>query len=108
MARNNSKGTQLSEVDIASTFYGTLRSELDETEKLPDVLAPTLEAFLDLQKRYEDGELDEHEIVEELAKLVYVDQEGDEWTMGASSQRWYRRRHGGRWMPTPPDLIAVA
>jgi hypothetical protein len=98
---------KLSTGDIAATFLGTLRSELDEPEVLPAVMASIFAEYIELRQRYDEGITSEAEFSQELKGLIFIDKAGDEWTLGASSTRWYRRRPGGHWVATPPDLAVV-
>jgi hypothetical protein len=107
MARRSNKAEERVRAGVLlGTFGGTLRSELDE----PSVLEPALQAiadtFKELHQKYDDGEMSEQEFGKALSEMIYVDSDGAQWTMGASTTRWYRRRVGGRWSPTPPDLVA--
>jgi hypothetical protein len=98
---------KLSTGDIAATFLGTLRSELDEPEVLPAVMEAIFEEYLELRHGYDEGTTSEAEFSLQLKSLIFIDRAGDEWTLGASSTRWYRRRPGGHWIATPPDLAVV-
>ncbi len=89
------------------TFFGTLRSEFDEPPMLPEELDALFARFLNLRHRYYNYELSGEEFGTELSRLVYTDASGAQWTVGASSSRWYRRRPGGVWMLTPPDLAII-
>jgi hypothetical protein len=66
-----------------------------------------LTKFTDLHQRYDNGELSEEEFGAALKDLIFTDEAGDQWSIGASTTRWWRKKKAGRWVPTPPDLAAV-
>lgn len=94
---------------VQSTFYGTLRSELDEPEDLPAPFVAVLENFGAIHQRYLSYDMTEEEFGAALKTLVFVDLEGYSWTIGASSSRWYRRAPGDdRWAPASPDRAVLS
>lgn len=89
-------------------LLGTTRSGLDrdEVELHPD--------FQQLQRSIDDllgafvrGELDSRDVAQRLADARVVDDQGLEWTMGATTRAWYCRVPGGTWAEALPPLIYV-
>jgi hypothetical protein len=76
-------------------FLGGLSSEIDE----PDHLAEPFETIALVTERvvtaYRRRCLTPHEAGERLAVLRLRTDDDVEWTLGATSQRWYRRVPGG-------------
>ncbi len=86
------------------TYHGVLRSELDEPAKLPQAFEQLIEEVGKARHAFERGDLTKVQLAEVLRNLRVVGPDGTEWTMGASSGRWYRRPVGGTWVPSlPPE-----
>jgi hypothetical protein len=86
------------------TYHGVLRSELDEPAKLPMAFEQLIEEVSKARHAFERGDLTKVQLAETLRNLRVVGPDGTEWTMGASSGRWYRRPVGGTWVPSlPPE-----
>lgn len=85
---------------------GTLRSELDEPAELHPAFAEMATAIDALRRRYEDGEITRLEFAVALNDAKVAQPDGSVWTVGASTQQWYRRFPGsGRWEPAlPPEV----
>lgn len=86
------------------TYHGVLRSELDEPSKLPQAFEMLIEEANRARHQYERAELTKTQLAEVLQGLRVTGPDGTEWTMGATSGRWYRRPQGGTWVPSlPPE-----
>lgn len=90
----------------AGVFLGTLRSEFDEPAALPAVFARLLDDVEAVLAEHRNGTLDEHATAAQLSELTLTDADGAQWTLGATTRRWYRRTRGGSWLPTPPPAAS--
>jgi hypothetical protein len=92
-------------------FLGTLRSEVDDPDELAQpfqLVAMVTEGVLSAYRR---RDLTAEEAAQRLAVLRLRTAAGIEWTLGATSLRWYRRLPGGRWViavpPREPDGVLI-
>lgn len=95
--------------DTASTvFLGSLRSEFDEEVPLHPAFSTLLAASGAVRGAYLNGRLGGEDAAAAFAELRLVGSDGAEWTIGATSGRWYRRVTGGSWVPAdvPAELAA--
>jgi hypothetical protein len=83
------------------TFLGTLRSEFDEPEHLPDGFQRLYDNVEELILAFKEGRLTRVALAERLRKQVARDGNGAEWTIGARTMTWYRRQGPSRWLPVP-------
>lgn len=93
--------------DIArEAFLGTLRSELDEDTPLEGAFAELYARFGALRDAYQTGRLEPRVFGRALRDLRVIDPEGYQWTIGASTGRWYRRLQSdaGKWMAAPAPV----
>lgn len=91
---------------MGDAFLGTLRSELDEDVPLEGAFAELYARFVSLRDAYTSGRLDTKMFGKSLRDLRVVDPEGYQWTIGATTGRWYRRNHreGGQWASAPAPI----
>lgn len=92
------------ETTVRETYHGALRSELDEPSRLPSAFEQLIEQAGQARHSFERGALTKIQLASVLQGLRVVAPDGTEWTMGATSGRWYRRPVGGTWVPAlPPE-----
>lgn len=86
-------------------FVGSLRSEFDESSNLHAVCIALQRAHDTLIAAWHRGRLEPADLLERLQLLRCADADGVEYTIGATTQRWYRRAVGEeRWRLAPaPD-----
>lgn len=88
---------------------GILRSELDEPKNLPAPFLDLITQISQARHGYDTGSLTKNQYATVLRGLRIVGPDGTEWTMGATSGRWYCRPVGGAWVPsTPPSELSLA
>jgi hypothetical protein len=102
-ARKNQFGIEVDESMVHAAFLGTLRSELDEDATLEGAFAELYARFVTLRDSYDNGRLDAHSFGMALRDLRVIDTDGYQWTIGATTGKWYRRnqQEGGRWTSAP-------
>lgn len=92
------------EAEERETYHGVLRSELDEPAKLPQAFEMLIEEANKARHLFERGEITKVQLAGVMQGLRVTGPDGTEWTMGATSGRWYRRPVGGTWVPSlPPE-----
>lgn len=92
------------EVVERETYHGVLRSELDEPTRLPLAFEMLIEETNRARHAFERGECTKIQLAEIFQQLRVIGPDGTEWTLGATSGRWYRRPVGGTWVPAlPPE-----
>jgi hypothetical protein len=96
-------GGDVPEELVRESFLGTLRSELDDDVTLDGAFAELLARFSSLRDSYMAGRLEAKAFGRLLRDLRVLDGDGFQWTVGASTGRWYRRnvQDGGQWMAAP-------
>jgi hypothetical protein len=88
----------------AGAFLGVLVADSFDPDQLVGGFKDLYERFEELRERYFSGQLDSHAFGRILTELRYVDVNGGEWMIGATSGRWYHRSRADQaWEPTPPD-----
>lgn len=102
-SRKADVGAEVDEDSIRDAFLGTLRSELDEDVPLEGAFAELYARFGALRDSYDSGRLDARSFGLALRDLRVIDTEGYQWTIGATTGRWYRRNQqdGGQWASAP-------
>ncbi|MCP4793973.1 MAG: hypothetical protein GY882_11685 [Actinomycetia bacterium] len=85
---------------VPDVFMGGLT--VDTGEELPAPMVALMEDHRAAMSSYRSHEIDGNAAVDRLADLILVDDEGWEWTIGAGSSAWYRRRNGGGWAISSP------
>jgi hypothetical protein len=97
--------------DLQDNLLGTLRSELDEDD---DGLHPSFEILAGLvvtvRIAYTSFRISPRQAAEICADLRLNGRDGNEWTVGATSGAWYRRRSGETvWQksPLPINVLPV-
>jgi len=88
--------------DQSLVFLGTLRSEIDEPDELTDSFTHLQLVTEGVLSAYRRGTLNTVEAAVRLRLLRLRGAGGEEWTLGSTSLRWYRRYPGGLWKVTPP------
>lgn len=103
LPRKSSFETEATEEVSRDAFLGTLRSELDEDVPLEGAFAELYARFISLRDAYDTGRLDTRTYGRALRDLRVIDPEGFQWTIGATTGRWYRRNYqeGGQWSSAP-------
>jgi hypothetical protein len=92
------------ETTVRESYHGALRSELDEPSRLPGAFEQLIEQVGQARHGFERGAITKIQLAAVLQGLRVVAPDGAEWTMGATSGRWYRRPIGGAWVPAlPPE-----
>lgn len=83
--------------DVSKSVFGTLRSELDESPDIaPEFLA--LEAGVQaVRLAFMESKLTADHAGAILRDLKLTDTNDYQWTIGATSTRWYRKVLGGTW-----------
>lgn len=105
-SRREQTGIETSDDTPNGTFLGTLRSELDEDAPLEGAFAELYARFITLHEAYDAGRVETRSFGRALRDLRVIDAEGYQWTIGATTGRWYRRnqQEGGRWMSAPAPV----
>ena len=92
-------------VEQGVLFFGTLPSEFETTS----TEAPSLVKLRNIQdevlENYLTGRLTPEESGRILGLLVLPDKNGLQWSIGATTGRWYRRLPGGTWRSASPGNI---
>jgi len=103
LPRKDRTGTEVGETLVRESFLGTLRSELDEDITLEGAFAELYARFGALRDAYDGGRLDTRSYGLALRDLRVLDSDGYQWTIGATTGKWYRRnqREGGQWSSAP-------
>jgi hypothetical protein len=103
LPRKNTFDIDVSEDVPREAFLGTLRSELDEDTPLEGAFAELYARFVSLRDAYDTGRVDTRSYGRALRDLRVIDPEGFQWTIGATTGRWYRRNYqeGGQWSSSP-------
>ena len=83
--------------NVALGPLGSLRSELDDTPELDPSFQSLEICFQAARLAYMEGRLSAPDVASLLQELRLTGSDGAEWTLGATSTRWYRRTTGGRW-----------
>lgn len=91
---------------MSEAFLGTLRSELDEDIPLEGAFAELHARYASLRESYLAGRMDPRVFGRALRDLRVVDLDGYQWTVGATTGRWYRRNvaEGEKWMAAPSPV----
>lgn len=102
-ARKNQSGIEVDESTARDAFLGTLRSELDEDVVIEGAFAELYARFGALRDSYDNGRLDARSFGLALRDLRVIDTDGYQWTIGATTGKWYRRnqQEGGQWASAP-------
>lgn len=90
------------------TFLGTRPAEIVDDDMLLDNFRAISQKFTELQRLYEDGTLSREQFATQLRGLRVSDEDGFEWTLGATTRRWFRRTGEGTWIAAIPPSIPVA
>lgn len=89
-----------------TSFFGTLRSELDGPPQLPSGFALLAAHTQLLLHAYDSGQLDQERLAELLAQQRCFDTVGNCWTIGATTGNWYRRAYDGtEWVAAPAPTV---
>jgi hypothetical protein len=104
--RAQTDGVTVPDALAREAFLGTLRSELDEDTPLEGAFAELYARFTALRDAFVAGKLEPRSFGRALRDLRVIDGEGFQWTIGATTGRWYRRSVGetNRWMAAPAPL----
>ena len=93
-------------MEANNVFLGTLRSDLDTPDVLPECFSALASAADTIIERYRTGKLDPAATAALLAELKLSDHESFLWTVGATTRRWYRKVPGGVWRAAlPPSSV---
>jgi len=99
-------------VNRTGVFLGSLRSEVDEPDQVPEPFAELSIVHDSIMNAYRRGTLTGAQVGQRIKLLRLRTADGVEWTLGASSKRWYRRLPGGTWKiaipPKTADEVAAA
>jgi len=89
--------------ESSEVFLGTLRSELDSATRPAEEFLALEAAVRKILGYYRRGRITADVTASALSRMVIRTGTGTDWTVGATSGRWYRRPSGGAWVPaTPP------
>jgi hypothetical protein len=84
--------------------FGALPSEFDTPERVAASFSTVLSAVSDLVYAYQTGKVTSEAAGRVLSDVLITDDSNIEWTVGASTLRWYRRLPGGAWrVASPPE-----
>jgi hypothetical protein len=61
--------------------------------------------FNELKRSFEVGTIDEEEFQAETKDLFFQDSEGNYWTIGAKTEKWYRHEDGDWVQDSPPPTL---
>lgn len=91
--------------DSGSAVPGTRPSELDEPDGVDAAFVELRDRVGTIVAQYQRGELPEADALAALARQTLEDDEGGQWTVGASTLRYFHRPAGGQWSPTAPPRL---
>lgn len=87
---------------------GVLRSEFDQNRSVAQPFVDVADVVGELVGAYSRSLLEQDVTYRALALLRLVDESGSEWTLGATTRRWYRRRPAAVWRVAAPPAVADA
>jgi hypothetical protein len=96
-------------VKRSQLFLGGISAEDGPQSPLPAAFARLVDACSETLTNYHDGTVSPEDTARRLQMLRIVDALGGEWTLGASSLRWFRRTDGMPWSahPSPTEAVKV-
>lgn len=108
--RDETTGDDLHDEGFQDNLLGTLRSELDDDDN--GGLHPSFEILAGLvvtvRTAYTSFRINPRQAAEICADLRLRGRDGNEWTVGATSGAWYRRRTGEKvWQKSPLPINVV-
>lgn len=108
--RDETTGEDLRDDVFQDNLLGTLRSELDDDDD--GGLHPSFEILAGLvvtvRTAYTSFRINPRQAAEICADLRLSGRDGNEWTVGATSGAWYRRRTGEKvWQKSPLPINVV-
>lgn len=89
--RNDGSLILASELAGDAELYGTLESELDDSVTLHGAFAELHARYTSLRNSYHTGKIDGNEFGAAMSELRVRTSDGDLWTIGTTTGRWYRR-----------------
>lgn len=90
------------------SYLGSLRSEFDDDLVLDSSFEKLLIEFEKVRLAYINHKLNDIDAANLFKKLSITASDGSEWTLGASTKRWFRRFSGSMWEYSPaPNGVAV-
>lgn len=98
-------------MESSPAFFGSLRSEFDVPDEIPEEYAAIREAVTTVVAFYQEGHISPDVCASAIAPLMLTDEDGIQWAVGPTTTRWYRRLPGGQWRlatPTTRPLPADA
>ena len=99
MANKNDGNSQ-----VASSYLGSLRSELDDEASIDSSFTALESAFGLVRSAFVSKKLTAHSAAQLFQKLTILSADGGEWTLGSSTATWYRRDRGNKWSPSAPPI----
>jgi hypothetical protein len=96
MSREN-PDTNARRASSSHLFLGGLTAGESQVAPLPEGLDELMDSAVELLGEYRSRTIDATALAESLSRLRAVDDQGDEWTVGASTLAWYRRTPGLPW-----------
>ena len=85
-----------------SLLFGVLPSEFAGPEELSEDLKDFEVTVSQIVSAYQSGIVSADACAGALSRMVISDHNGMEWTIGATTLRWYRRIPGGDWRSATP------
>lgn len=86
-----------------SLLFGVLPSEFAGPEALSEDLKDFEVTVSQVVGAYQNGTVSPEVCADALSRMVISDHNGMEWTIGATTLRWYRRIPGGDWRSATPS-----
>lgn len=90
-----------------SLFLGSLRSQFDTVEEVNGEWETLLNVAASIKDAYLNKKISAKEAASMLSEVKLFDSNGYEWTIGATSNEWYRRTFGvQQWLKSPAPTSA--
>lgn len=95
--------------NVTQGMLGTLRSELDDAPELTMPFQALEAGVQSVRLSFLEGKISAEHAANVLRELKLTDHEGNEWTIGATSTRWFRRVPGTQWqLAGYPERVSPA
>ena len=86
-----------------SFMFGVLPSEFSSPETLSKDFKDFEATVSQLVTAYQYGVIEPAATAAALSEMIVIDHNGMQWTLGATTMRWYRRIPGGDWRNATPS-----
>mgnify|MGYP006158192475 FL=1 len=86
-----------------SFMFGVLPSEFSAPATLSEDFKDFEATVSQLVTAYQYGVIEPAAAAAALSEMIVIDHNGMQWTLGATTMRWYRRIPGGDWRNATPS-----